>query len=226
MAVGGAPWRCTPPPPVCTLLAGPRSRSAGAPPRPPGPLRPTGPPLHRPHPRSVADPDLVRPALAGGSHLPGRACPPRRRDPAPVVGQGDRAHHALFARAVLPDHAHGRPAQPPGASGGRDGCLVSQEEPDLRRHARRCPPRDLAGTGFPHVPDRARGEETPTRAARRHHLRTLPRRMTATKRPNSNLGTDNKATGQPPSPFRFTLARFHEALGQSIRGGETAMDAH
>ena len=30
----------------------------------------------------------------------------------------------------------------------------------------------------------------------------------------------------PPSPFRFTLARFHEALGQSIRGGETAMDAH
>src|SRR4051794_17458662 len=35
----------------------------------------------------------------------------------------------------------------------------------------------------------------------------------------STLGTDNKATGQPPSPFRFTLARFHEALGQSIRGG-------
>ena len=42
----------------------------------------------------------------------------------------------------------------------------------------------------------------------------------------STLGTDNKATGQPPSPFRFTLARFHEALGQSIRGGETATDAH
>src|SRR3954463_6412337 len=50
-----------------------RAHPRGAPPRPPGPLRPTGPPLHRPHPRSVADPDLVRPALAGGSHLPGRA---------------------------------------------------------------------------------------------------------------------------------------------------------
>ena len=40
----------------------------------------------------------------------------------------------------------------------------------------------------------------------------------------STLGTDNKATGQPPSPFRFTLARFHEVLGQSIRGGERATD--
>src|SRR4051812_43870039 len=49
-----------------------RADPLGAPPRPPGPLRPTGPTLHRPHPRSVADPDLVRPALAGGSHLPGR----------------------------------------------------------------------------------------------------------------------------------------------------------
>src|SRR6185295_14541200 len=109
-----------------------------------------------------------------------------------------RPYDALFARAILPGHAPGRPAQPPGASGGRDGCLVSQEEPNLRRHARRCPPRDLAGTGFPHVPDRARGEETPTRAARRHHLRTLPRRMTATKRPNSNLGDIYKARRQPP----------------------------
>jgi len=38
--------------------------------------------------------------------------------------------------------------------------------------------------------------------------------------------TDNKAAGQSPSRFRFTLARYHEALGQSIRGGETATDAH
>src|SRR5215207_269221 len=50
-----------------------RADPLGAPPRPPGPLRPTGPTLHRPHPRSVADPHLVHPALAGGSHLPGRA---------------------------------------------------------------------------------------------------------------------------------------------------------
>ena len=64
-------------------------------------LRATGPALHRSRSRSAADRALVRPTLAGGSHLPGGARPSRRRDPTPVVGPGDRAHHAVPARAVL-----------------------------------------------------------------------------------------------------------------------------
>ena len=37
---------------------------------------------------------------------------------------------------------------------------------------------------------------------------------------------ENKAVDQPAAHFRLTLARFHEALGQSIRGGEKDTDAH
>src|SRR4051812_27483797 len=153
-----------------------------------------------------------------------------------MVGPGHRPYDALFAWAVLPGHAPGRPAQPPGASGGRDGCLVSQEAPNLRRHARRCPPRDLARTGFPHVPDRARGEETPASAARRHHLCTLPRRMTATKRPNSNLGMKPLFVRELSDPERqtlqaglrssdgFTVRRCHILLA-SARGNTTTVIA-
>jgi hypothetical protein len=65
------------------------------------PLRPAGPALHRSRPRAAADRPLVRPALAGRGHLPRGARPSRRRDPAPVVGSGDRARHALSAGAVL-----------------------------------------------------------------------------------------------------------------------------
>lgn len=63
--------------------------------------------------RPAADSRLVRPALAGGSHFPGGARPSRRRDPAPVVGPGDRPHHARPARAVLDrDLARGTPRPP------------------------------------------------------------------------------------------------------------------
>ena len=37
---------------------------------------------------------------------------------------------------------------------------------------------------------------------------------------------DNEAAGQPAARLRLTLARYQEALGQAIRGGETATDAH
>ena len=36
----------------------------------------------------------------------------------------------------------------------------------------------------------------------------------------------NDVADQPTARFRLTLARYQEALGQSIRGGETATDAH
>src|SRR5688572_24835516 len=80
--------------------------SMGAAARPAATFRPAGPALHRSRSRPAADRPLVRPALAGGCGaslrtLPRGARPSRRRDPAPVVGAGDRPHHPLLARAVL-----------------------------------------------------------------------------------------------------------------------------
>ena len=37
---------------------------------------------------------------------------------------------------------------------------------------------------------------------------------------------ENKAAGQPTAGLRLTLARFQEALGQSIKGRESDTDAH
>ena len=36
----------------------------------------------------------------------------------------------------------------------------------------------------------------------------------------------NDVADQPTARLRLTLARYQEALGQSIRGGERATDAH
>ncbi len=75
--------------------------SMGAAARSAAPFRPAGPAVHRSRSRPAADRPLARPALAGGGHVPRGARPSRRRDPAPVVGAGDRPHHPLLARAVL-----------------------------------------------------------------------------------------------------------------------------
>ena len=86
---------------------------------------------------------LVRAALAAGGD-PGRGPPPpRRRDPAPVVGPGDPAHHAGAARPVLAGHAAGPSADAGRPAPGAPGRLVPQARPDLRRRAgagaaRRC----------------------------------------------------------------------------------------
>src|SRR4051812_48359487 len=42
----------------------------------------------------------------------------------------------------------------------------------------------------------------------------------------SSLGTDDEAAGRPPSPVQVALARFHEVLSRSIRGGEPDTQAH
>ncbi|GJE61435.1 hypothetical protein MPOCJGCO_3557 [Methylobacterium trifolii] len=76
----------------------------GSDPRSREPLRATRAALHRPHTRSDTDRDVVRPTLAGRGHLPGSACPPRRRDPAAMVRQGYRSYGSLPARPVLHRH--------------------------------------------------------------------------------------------------------------------------
>ena len=98
-------------------------------------LRSAGPALHRPGAGAAADRPLVRPALAARSHLPRGARPPRRRDPASVVGQGHRPHHAMPARAVLDRHPAGVAPRRPCPAPGLVQRLVPQAAADLRRHA-------------------------------------------------------------------------------------------
>src|SRR4051794_32084873 len=130
---GGARWVHARPPgrarrPV--LGRGPRGRARGrhrlgrrrlVPCRPAGRADPLGPgarsrgqvqaaglPVHRRDRRPDADPAVVRPALAPRGHLRGRTPAPRRRDAAAVVGQGDHAHHAGAAGALLAGRPLGR----------------------------------------------------------------------------------------------------------------------
>jgi hypothetical protein len=85
-------------------LAG-RSAALGAAPRSPGPVRPASVAQHQPDRRPTPDHRVVRHPLAGRSHLPRAPRSPRRRDPAPVVGQSHPAHHSGPARFVLPRHS-------------------------------------------------------------------------------------------------------------------------
>src|SRR5690349_4579158 len=78
--------------------------------------------LLRPAAVSSADPDLVRDALGGGGHLPGKPTPSRVRDPASVVRSGHSPDHAAAARPVLAGHL----------VGGRTG-QHNREAPGARR---------------------------------------------------------------------------------------------
>src|SRR6476659_8855521 len=166
-------------------LAG-RADPLGAAARPPAPLRPAGPALHRPGSRSAAGRALVRPALAGGGHLPRGARPPRRRDAAAVVEPRHRAHHALPARPVLDRDAARRASRPPRPVSGPHRCLVPQTAADLRRHPRRRPAAVLARAGFAPVSATGRGEKTPPHAPPRHRLRALPSRLNGQSRAYTN----------------------------------------
>jgi DDE superfamily endonuclease len=129
--------------------------------------------VHRSRARAVADPRLVCPALAGRGHLPGGSRPSRGRDPAPVVGAGDRPYHAVPARTVFPGDTACHPPRPWSLPCGRDRRLVLQVTPHFRRHACRRPATVLAGTGFLHVPSHSGGAKTPAGAPRSHCPRAL-----------------------------------------------------
>lgn len=104
--------------------------------------------LHRPRSRAGPGRVVVRAALKRRGYLPGSPHPSRRRDPASVVGHGDRPHHALPAHPVLDRHFAGRSAPGPAAAGGRRGHMVPQDTPHLGRYHSRGPLRDLAPAGF------------------------------------------------------------------------------
>src|SRR5215213_4635892 len=122
------------------------------------------------------------------------ARPPRRGDPAPVVGQGDRPHHALPARAVLDRGLARHTAGPPRTPAGLGHGLVPQGAPDLLRHPRRGAAPDLDRAGFGHLPAFRRDRETPSGAPRRHRPRALPCRMNGQTRANSPLTKCRRST--------------------------------
>ena len=143
------------------------------------PVRPAGAAVHRSGARPAADRALVRPALAGGGHLPGGPGSSRPRDTAAVVGSGDRPYHAVPARAVLDRDPARRAPGPPCTRGRVDGCLVPQAAPDVHRHPRRRPTAVLVRAGFAAIVALARPDETPARGPDRYGPRPLPRRLMA-----------------------------------------------
>lgn len=67
---------------------------------------------------------------------PGSSAPaPRRRNPTPVVGGGDPAHHTGIARAVLVGDTAGPPPDDSRSLAGTPSGLVPQARPDLRHRA-------------------------------------------------------------------------------------------
>ena len=136
---GERPVEIPPPRPLAPCWAAHRADPLGAPPRPPG----------RFDPQALLCTDLTCDPLQiltwFVQRWPVEVTFRDVRDHLGVETQRQWSDLAIARttpcfRALLPGHAPGRPAQPPGASAGRDGRLVSQEEPDLLRHARRCPP--------------------------------------------------------------------------------------
>ena len=138
-----------------------------------------------PSSRRNSDPVVVRAKLERRGHLSGSAPPPRRDDPAPVVGHGDCPHHALPARPVLDRHATGRKALGLPTAITRHGRMVSQTAPDLRRRAGGCTLRDLARAHFGDITAQTPPHKTSLPPARRLGLRPLSRRMIGQSRAKS-----------------------------------------
>src|SRR3954471_20469884 len=105
-----------------------------------------------------------------------------------MVRRGDRPHHALSARPVLPGRAVRHSACAAHTLRRLDGRLVWQAATDLCRYAGRRAPRDLEGTGFVDLPQNPGHAETPAALAGWRDIRPLLRRMISAEWPKSNLG--------------------------------------
>jgi hypothetical protein len=129
------------------LAGGPCALGAGA--RPRGLVPTAGAAVHGPRRRSGRGAGLVRAPLGHRGHLRRGALPLRRGNPAPVVGQGRRPHHAGAARPVLPGGApDARPARARHAHA--PACrLVPQGGAHVQRHACRGPALALGREGAP-----------------------------------------------------------------------------
>src|SRR3954464_5447288 len=104
-----------------------------------------------------------------------------------MVRRGDRPHHALSARPVLPGRAVRHSACAAHTLRRLDGRLVWQAATDLCRYAGRRAPRDLEGTGFVDLPQNPGHAETPAALAGWRDIRPLLRRMISAEWPKSNL---------------------------------------
>src|SRR3954462_15163861 len=104
-----------------------------------------------------------------------------------MVRRGDRPHHALSARPVLPGRAVRHSACAAHTLRRLDGRLVWQAATDLCRYAGRRAPRNLEGTGFIDLPQNPGHAETPAALAGWRDIRPLLRRMISAEWPKSNL---------------------------------------
>src|SRR3954447_18700237 len=104
-----------------------------------------------------------------------------------MVRRGDRPHHALSARPVLPGRAVRHSACAAHTLRRLDGRLVWQAATDLCRYAGRRALRNLEGTGFVDLPQNPGHAETPAALAGWRDIRPLLRRMISAEWPKSNL---------------------------------------
>ncbi len=119
------------------------------------------------------------------SYLPRGPRSPRRGNPAAMVRQGHRSHHAMPG-AVLDRHPAGVTPRLPCPAAGLGHGLVPQAATELCRQSRRSTTCDLEGAGFCHAPAVGRHRETPTSPPRKHSLCSLPR------------GLNGQSRAQPP----------------------------
>src|SRR3954447_3198491 len=118
-----------------------------------------------------------------------------------MVRRGDRPHHALSARPVLPGRAVRHSACAAHTLRRLDGRLVWQAATDLCRYVGRRAPRNLEGTGFVDLPQNPGHAETPAALAGWRDIRPLLRRMISAEWPKSNLvhpaGNSNPSRAPP-----------------------------
>src|SRR3954466_155134 len=121
-----------------------------------------------------------------------------------MVRRGDRPHHALSARPVLPGRAVRHSACAAHTLRRLDGRLVWQAATDLCRYAGRRAPRDLEGTGLVDLPQNPGHAETPAALAGWRDIRPLLRRMISAEWPKSNL-------------VETTIGRYKALIGPRLR---------
>ena len=110
--------------------------------------------------------------------------PSRRRDPAAMVRQSDRSHHALPSRPVLDRHVARHTAPSPPTPLRRSRRVVHQAASDLRRCPRRRALCDLARASFGDIAVSTPPNKTPLPPTRALSLGPLPCRTKGQSRAN------------------------------------------
>jgi hypothetical protein len=138
--------------------------------------------MHKPCGGPNRHPALVCPPLVDRGDLRRGPPPPRRRNPASMVGRRHRSHDTRAARAVFVDHAMGARTLGEVRTQPARRKLVSKIPANLQRRDRRGTPRNLALQPFANVRVHIRPAENTLVHVQRVDERRLLRRMNGQSR--------------------------------------------